>query len=366
MTTSPATSGVPVEFSCVQCGAKLEFAPGIAAMKCPYCGEETAIGADGKPPVSPSDFLREVQRVGLEQAGEDELVVKCSGCGAETELEPGVVAGRCPFCDSPIVATAVCKRLIQPGSLLPFHITHPRALELFNEWLQGRWFAPRAFCQLSQTETNTLQGVYMPAWTYDCRTLTAYRGERGTAYYVSQSYTVNGKRQTRQVRKIRWTSVSGTVRNTFADLLVLASRSMPDKLARKLEPWDLKKLVPYDDRYLAGFKALAYQVDLVAGFEQAKTMMASPIQTAIRRDIGGDEQRIHSFNVSYLDITYKHLLLPAWVGAYRFDDRVFQFLINARTGEVQGQRPWSWVKITLTAVAAAVVVAVIVYFLTGN
>ena len=52
-------------------------------------------------------------------------------------------------------------------------------------------------------------------------------------------------------------------------------------------------------------------------------------------------------------------LLPVWISAYRFHDRTFRFLVNARTGEVQGERPYSWIKITLAVLAAVVAIIII-------
>ena len=51
-----------------------------------------------------------------------------------------------------------------------------------------------------------------------------------------------------------------------------------------------------------------------------------------------------------------------WISAYRFKERTFQFLVNARTGEVQGERPWSWIKITLLVIFILALIGVIVYF----
>ena len=79
-------------------------------------------------------------------------------------------------------------------------------------------------------------------------------------------------------------------------------------------------------------------------------------------DQRGDEQRILSKTTYYSDITFKYILLPVWISAYRFKDRNFQFLVNARTGEVQGERPWSWVKITLAALLVIAIIGIIVYF----
>ena len=147
------------------------------------------------------------------------------------------------------------------------------------------------------------------------------------------------------MRRTRWYSASGTVARWFDDLLIAASKSVsPERLAT-LEPWDVVELKPYQPAYLAGHKAQRYQLELGDGFEQAKAIMAPEIESDTRQDIGGDEQRVHQIATAYSGITFKHLLLPVWISAYRFQTKVYQVLVNARTGEVQGERPYSLLKI---------------------
>ena len=76
---------------------------------------------------------------------------------------------------------------------------------------------------------------------------------------------------------------------------------------------------------------------------------------------GGDEQRVHQISTAYSGITFKHLLLPVWVSAYKFRDQIYQVLINARTGEVQGERPYSVWKIVGFVFFLVVVVVVLAY-----
>ena len=78
---------------------------------------------------------------------------------------------------------------------------------------------------------------------------------------------------------------------------------------------------------------------------------------------GRDEQRITSKDTRYFDVTFKHLLLPVWLSAYRYREQPYRFMINARTGEVTGERPWSWIKITLAVIAALIVIGTIVFFM---
>jgi hypothetical protein len=122
----------------------------------------------------------------------------------------------------------------------------------------------------------------------------------------------------------------------------------------------LKTWSPNQNEYLSGFRTESYQVGLPAGFQQACGIMDEKIRGLVMRDIGGDTQRIHSVRTSHADVTFNHILLPVWISAYRYDRKVYRFLVNARTGEVQGERPWSWVKITLVILAVLGLIGVIV------
>jgi hypothetical protein len=145
----------------------------------------------------------------------------------------------------------------------------------------------------------------------------------------------------------------------FEDLLVMANESLPPKLLGHLEPWDLNNLHPFADGYLSGFVTESYQVDLAQGFDRAKEMMVSPIRRTIENDIGGDEQRISSVRTQYKNIRFRHVLLPVRINAYRYQEKVFQFLLNARTGEVRGERPYSAMKVALLLLAILIVVATV-------
>ncbi len=112
---------------------------------------------------------------------------------------------------------------------------------------------------------------------------------------------------------------------------------------------------------LAGYQARTYDIELDEAFDKAKELISTAIHSDVRRRIGGDEQRIHTVNTSYPGLTYKHLLLPVWMLAYKLGDKTFQVVVNATTGEVQGQRPWSWIKITLTALFGAGAIGGIAY-----
>lgn len=356
--TAAGVGGTVRQFPCERCGAKVTFAPGTSALRCPYCGNETHIPAtsDG---IAELDFQAAAfDRLGDDAETEDVSSVRCASCGALVEPSPSHEAFPCPYCGSSIVAQATSQRLIKPQALLPFRIDKNEARKLFRTWIAKLWFAPDALRKLARVE-GRLQGLYAPYWTYDSDTRSRYTGQRGDNYAVTKTRTVtrDGKRVTERYRdvEVRWRPASGAVRRDFDDMLVVGSRSLPRDLAEELEPWDLEGLLSYADEYLSGFTAERYQVDVGEGWTRAQERMETVIRGDVKRDIGGDHQRILTLSTTHDNVTFKHVLLPMWICSYRYKDRIYRFLINARTGEVQGQRPWSWVKITLTALFVAAV-----------
>ncbi len=69
---------------------------------------------------------------------------------------------------------------------------------------------------------------------------------------------------------------------------------------------------------------------------------------------------------NYTDTTYKYILLPVWLSIYRYGDKVYRFVVNARTGEVHGERPYSAIKIALAVIAAIIILAMLVIVFGNN
>jgi len=356
-------------FPCTSCGAELEFKPGTTSLTCQYCSALNEIPAAAEA-VEELDY--QAVLAGLDKSSEhiERINSHCTSCGANVEMAANTTSQSCPFCGSNMVATGVSEKVIKPRSVLPFKVEQKKARELFRAWLASRWFAPGKLKKLATVEGDStykgsggIAGLYLPHWTYDCQAVTPYTGQRGDYYYVTVPTTVmvNGKSQTRMVqqRRTRWSWVSGAVQNSFDDVLVIATTSLPAEQLHALGAWDLKELVPYRDEFLSGFRAETYTIDLPRGFVAAQGMMDPVIQAAIRADIGGDEQRVATHSTGYNRITFKHILLPIWISAYRFNGKVFRFLVNARTGAVTGERPYSAWKITGLVIAGLILMGVI-------
>ena len=348
---------------CKDCGANLKYLPGTPYLNCEYCGAKNEIEQEATEIIE-NDFESFLNEKAHLEDKQEIVTVKCTNCAASTTLQPNVTSSTCPYCDTPLVVTnASTSSIIKPSYVLPFKIDRKDATQKFVGWAGSLWFAPNKLKLYAQQSAEKLNGLYMPYWTYDTNTVSDYTGMRGEYYYVSESYTDSeGRTQTRQVQRTRWWPASGTVHNEFDDVLVVSSTSLPENLANELEPWDLPELVAYNDRYLSGFITESYQVDLKTGFEKAKQRIQPVIRSTVERDIGGDVQRVTSIHSEYNDITFKHILLPVWLSSYKYKDKVYRFLINARTGEVQGERPYSAAKIALLVISVLIVIGTIIWF----
>jgi predicted RNA-binding Zn-ribbon protein involved in translation (DUF1610 family) len=361
-----ATGGVKVsspqlhQFACEQCGAILSYAPGTAELECSYCGHRNRIH-EAPVEVVEQALAPAVRAHGGEAPPAAAIAAKCVSCGADFSFDPPRFAGPCPFCGKPVVADPGPYRSLPPQGVLPFLVGDQEARRLVGEWLKGLWFAPSGIAQQARGP-GRLHGVYLPHWTFDSRTSTAYAGRRGDVYYETQyvDTVINGRhvRQAVQVPKIRWRPVMGQVARQFDDVLVLASATLPQHLVEELEPWDLEGMRPFTADYLSGFDAELYQVPVDQGFERAQAAMREVIAMDIRHDIGGDQQVIERMEVQHGDPTFKHVLLPVWVAAFQFLGRPYKFVVNGRTGEVHGERPYSFWKI-----AGAVLLGLLLFLL---
>jgi ribosomal protein S27E len=348
-----------LETKCVSCGGTLHYAQGTSMMTCQYCGASNEFEV----PVHHAeelDFHAYVQSVmSNPDATEKISTIKCDACGSTTNFDPKIVSDSCSFCGSPLAVKEGSTNQIKPKSMLPFAIDKNKGFEEFKKWVNSRWFAPNDLKKATRN-TESLNGVYIPYWTFDAGTYTYYTGMRGIHRQERYTTTVNGKEQTMYRTVTDWYPCAGYVSHDFDDVLVLASDSLPKTYTEALEPWDLNNLAGFDHKFMSGFKAESYAVDLEAGFEIAKEKMESRINMLVRQDIGGNAQQILTKDITHSNVTFKHILLPVYISAFRYNGRVYRFLVNGRTGEVQGERPYSTLKIVFFILMLIAVIAGIV------
>jgi predicted RNA-binding Zn-ribbon protein involved in translation (DUF1610 family) len=353
-----AARAAGARFSCRNCGAETTWDPDADAMVCAYCQARVPVprGEGAIVEHALADAGSAARGLGVEVR-----VARCARCGAQVAYDERATSKACVFCGSPqVLEQAANRNALRPESLVPLDVGRATVEKEFRAWLGSLWFRPSALRVLRDFQAI---GVYVPFWTFDARVHSDWTAEAGYYYYVTEPtmVIVRGRPTIRmqQVRKVRWEPAAGARDDVYDDLLVHASKGLPEKLAEELGRFDTKALVPYRPDYLAGWRAEEYAVDLEGGFEAAKRAIEATQARRCGGDVPGDTQQNLSVRNRVSDVRWKHVLLPIWSLTYTFGGKPYAVLVHGQTGRVVGEAPYSWIKIVLLvlAIAAAVLVA---------
>ena len=349
------------KFHCPLCGAEAQWNAAKQALVCPYCGtaspaeKDEATGA-----IREHDLVGALRDFAQNHRGwkTETISVKCQSCQAISVFEPGRVAQRCNFCGSTAIAPyKEIQAPVQPESLLPFKVAEVQVRESIRQWYASRWFAPNRL--KSAALTDTVAGVYLPYWTFDAQAHADWTADSGYHYYTTESYRDSkGQTQTRRVQHTRWQRSSGAVDHFFDDDLICASVGVAEPLARKIEPFPTKELLPYQPSFLAGWVVEQYQLDLMAAAQRSRQHMDTQLEQLCAGQVPGDTYRNLRVSPSYTAQTFKHVLLPIWLLSFNYGSKRYQALVNGYTGEIAGEYPKSAWKIFFFILFLMVVVGV--------
>nr|WP_293845488.1 hypothetical protein [uncultured Arsenicibacter sp.] len=346
---NPMPDAAFIKAPCKTCGAQLTFSADAQKLKCGYCGNTEDIPFTQKNlQENPLTFRVENQQLPNAPVEEKHLFT-CQNCGAHTQINLETPTITCAFCGSKNVNPDAQKtRVIEPAGVLPFRMSKAAATERFKSWVGNNWLAPsdlKAGAMLDQ-----LHGIYIPYWTFDAQAYSNWTGEAGFHYYVQvQARDQNGNAITRQEQRTRWEYRSGSHSQFYDDVLLMASRqlSKQESTVQDVSHYDMNGVVDYDPRFLLGWEAEVYSIDLAESARKAEEQIRYREENACSQQLGGDTQRGLQVDTQLSNQTFKHLLMPLWICAYMYNGKLYRFMINGQTGQVAGERPKSFWKIAM-------------------
>lgn len=357
-------------FRCAQCKGLLLFSPSQGALRCTHCRAvqtptqstlrvtehdlRSALASQPRPAAGPP-----LSELAASQ------VARCRECGAQVVFSDGLVASYCTFCRAPTVLSQREQRSsLRPESLIPFKVDRQQAMQIIGRWVRRRRFRPSDLAGRSQTQRFV--GIYVPYYTFDAEVESSWTAQAGFHYSETETYEVteNGEtvKKTREVQKTRWESRSGARHDSYDDLLINAGRGLPSELASQVSDFKTAGLVPYVPDYLAGFLAEESSLDLAQAWRQGESAIRFFQEQRCSSDVGGDEQRDLSVESSLSSLSYKLVLLPFWVLAYRYRDRSYRIVVNGQSGRIEGEAPYATSKLIFLALAI-VAALVLLYWL---
>ena len=354
------TSADAKSYICPQCGASLSFdlasSDGIV---CSYCGYKQAIQAEHVGHSAKStEFTLDTVEKAERGWGEMRTMLHCGNCGAELTYSKGVIATTCPYCASNKVNVQVASDdKLRPRFLVPFKVRIDQLPQLASVWLGKGWFHPKELA--AYTIVQNFNGIYTPYWVFDSHINAQWQAEVGHEEHY-QVYDAAEKRWETRTR-IVWEWQDGWLHLPYKDHLEfgISDGHIRHSMLNKVKPFNLADLVVYKPDYLAGLQAQAYDIKLTDAWESAKNSMRESAKNSCIASIHSSYVRNFSMTAEFENETWRYILLPIYLASYRFNEKVYQVMVNGQTGKITGQKPVAWQKVWL-AIAACLLPALVI------
>jgi DNA-directed RNA polymerase subunit RPC12/RpoP len=341
-----------VEFNCPQCGAATAYSAKDGGLKCSHCGYyEAPEKPDLSVPGQANEFTLETLKQSNLGWGEPRKELECLKCGAKTTLPVETLTHTCAFCDSnQVIQREAAQDLIKPGYLIPFRFDSFQCSAISKRWLGSSWMTPAEVGKLA--ELHAFTGVYMPFWAFDAKMNADWEAE--VAHTRTENYFDPNTKNWKPHTVTEWKWESGHVHEAIKNLLVIGTEHLSALLVNQINQFQFAELVPCEAKYLAGFQARAYDVPLETAWEQGRHVMREQTRQLCREETCTPQIRNFNMSVAFCEEGWHYYLLPFYIAAYSYQDKVYQVIINGQTGAVAGQRPVDWRKVLMTIAAMLV------------
>lgn len=266
---------------------------------------------------------------------------RCSSCGASMSYDASAGQLRCPFCGSEELSKQADAKTIAPTRVVPFAVTRDQAVAKMRNWLsQGFW---RPGDLREQALVVAMTPVYVPYWVFAATTHTYWSADTS---------------QTPRGAMASWYPICGEHHGRHEGLLVAASGALAAAETTAISPFDLSKGVDPAGIDLDNVTVEQFGVPRKYARPLARAGLEALEQSACGQYVPGRCRNL-KVNVQLEGLSSEPVLLPVWIMAYRYRDRVFRFLLNGQTAAATGQAPISYRKIAVAVGIAVAAIAVI-------
>lgn len=356
---APAPRGKP----CDACGTPIEPLDKF----CPACGSTNpdyqAAAATSSAASAPLELVEaEVVEKVEQQEVPEQKHFRCETCGAEVATDPDQRSYICPFCDSTYVVELPARETgrQQPEFVIGFAITPEEAHAKFKAWLADNgWYRPGDL--KTSAVLDKIKGVYLPFWSFSMRADSNWQASIGEHWYRTETYTTtdskgNTTTHTRQVQETEWYPLAGRHHHYYSGYLVSGSKGLPQDQALRVQPYQLPALKRYAAWFLAGWFAEEYSVQRDQALEISQQEFHRREQSNVAAFLPGDTHRSLVLETRFSHVNSDLCLLPMYIASYKYQDKLYRFLLNGQTGRMAGDKPVSWQRI---AILVAVIVSIL-------
>lgn len=264
--------------------------------------------------------------------------LRCQVCGGSVVYDVAVAGAACLFCGSVALAAAPPEEPVPvPEGQIEFAIDRSAADAEYRRWAQSSWFHPRALRELSVD----LAPMLLPAWRFAGEVETHWAG-------LQRASTRSGK-----------APVSGNERAAL-QYMVPASGGLDEAELAALQPFHEHAVEPW----VPAEAHVPWEPPALS--QDRARLRAHHVMAEHHADAIGKRHGLVRCRVSPVvhDHDVKLFMVPIYIGAFRFRDRPWRFVVNAQTGKVAGKAPIDRLKVALLVLAALALVAAVVLIAT--
>jgi hypothetical protein len=145
-----------------------------------------------------------------------------------------------------------------------------------------------------------------------------------------------------------WRNICGTYFDNFDDVLITAGEKFNQKQLDSISPYYTNDGKVYEEKYVLGFASYHYDCEMTDCWAKAKSKMDAVIRRGILSKYTYDKLSYLNVSTSHQGVTYKYVMLPVYVGNFKYKKKLYNFYVNGSTGKVSGKTPKSIWKILST------------------
>lgn len=304
-----------MKIKCPRCQAWLTFDIETQSMECEYCGSIFGIEDCDTQAKEDENYVNQ------QEEEMDCKIMTCSSCGGELMINETESATFCAYCGQPTLVMSRMAKQKKPKFILPFKITKEEAEKIVRNRFKDGFFVPD---EVRNFKVDKLHGVYIPYRVVDvyCQDELLIRMEHRHGKSTSYSY---------HYRKLM---------NSFEGITVDASDMLNDESSVRLEPYNLKELVPFDVNYLSGFYAncMDTPIEQIEGTARARAIQLFLDAAKGTVKSGSSPQVLISHPYTEIDGN-DYVMLPAWFLSFRQAGKNYTMMVNGQTGKCVGALP---------------------------
>lgn len=290
--------------------------------------------------------------MGDSEAGlsQSRLQITCEACRAQLQVERAQRTVTCPYCDSHSIIERPASEGPRPAFVLAFKVNEKSAAKIVKQWISSRGFFTRS--DFKRATVSGTRGVYAPAYLYGAVARSTYSAQIGEQYTVVVTTGKSIRRETRT----EWCNLQGSHACYIDDVIVTASRGIPNESLEAIEPFNLGELRRYTPELISGWASEEPTRGRDECFELAHGEAVQKAGAILNRHMPGDEHRNLRHDTRLFEETVDLVLLPVWSFAARYhaEKPPVQILVNGQTGAVHGDVPRSVLKIVLVILGALI------------